>query len=241
MNFLSQKTFLLSLSRKFLKKVSKVRSSIPVLSYVTPSSSHFSHTLEAVIDLRKKYVFILNPKVGSRSIANLLSRFDSVFVIYLSPKLAKDFKDGGFSFYSFIRDPIDRVLSCYRQKFNTSDLNIKKSHSKLGIKNELSLKEFIQFISGKSKDDSISDKHWASQEYLLQINRTLKIDEFNLLDFGNFDKELVKFVQKKYNVYVEVPHLLATSQSHNTLSKEDVELLYKRYKSDFRLFERIKK
>ena len=63
----------------------------------------------------------------------------------------------------------------------------------------------------------------------------------NLLDFENFDKELVKFVQKKYNVYVEVPHLLATSQSHNTLSKEDVELLYKRYKSDFRLFERIKK
>ena len=92
MNFLSQKTFLLSLSRKFLKKVSKVRSSTPVLSYVTPSSSHFSHTLEAVIDLRKKYVFILNPlnifnfEVSNSIPGNIIL---NIFIIVLNIYLPK--------------------------------------------------------------------------------------------------------------------------------------------------------
>ena len=66
------------------------------------SSRSTSRVIEAIIDFEKKYVFLLNPKVGSRTLLSVLSKYPSTSCVYLDPVLAKKLQGTAlFAYYAF--------------------------------------------------------------------------------------------------------------------------------------------
>lgn len=199
-----------------------------------------SRVLEAVVDSRHRYVFILNPKVGSRSVCQVLGNFQTTRCLYLNASLARELKSSGFSFWAFFRDPYERALSCYNQKFNTKDPRVLGTHAAMGIQNDLNLEEFVNFIASIAGGDISGDKHWVSQSYLLTFAGQLEIDEINLLDFSRFSANLKKFSRSMYGAEVEVPRLLETEKSGN-FTDSQLRILNERYKEDVNLIESLRR
>ena len=138
--------------------------------------------------------------------------------------------------FAFVRNPFDRLVSCYRDKVVGSDYfseTLKMSHNR--IPSDISFEEFVKIIV--KIPDFLADKHFKSQYALLSHNgqllpnfighfETLKEDWLLLAKKHKFDHSLAhknagKMREKDNNTY------------HNYYTPELINLVYLRYQNDF--------
>lgn len=74
--------------------------------------------------------------------------------------------------FTFVRNPWDRILSCYNSKNNSVKTigSLWRINQYEGLNSEMSFEEFVEWLSSNEGQDSKSDRHWISQYRLLVGN-----------------------------------------------------------------------
>ncbi len=133
--------------------------------------------------------------------------------------------------FGFVRNPLDRLVSCYVQKVEMNDL--KKNFWKYGnqLTQGITFRNFAEFVC--QTPDSIADRHFKSQHCFLFHNDQLIVDYL-----GRFEnlKEDWKEISQRY----ELPSLSHINKSirldlNNYYSRELAEMVADRYQKDIKL------
>lgn len=194
----------------------------------------------------ENFLVVINPKVASRSIINekiLISGGDSSshgqisnHTEYMSRTQFVEFSNGKRVF-AFVRDPIQRIVSCWRQKVSLPD-----NCFRLGgqyfvtyypfIRAGMSLEHFIRSIS--SIPDWMSEKHFMSQSRLLMVDY-VKYDALFALDrFGDAVQHLCRLDERlSFN---KISNVTDSREFAEKLPPDIINLITKRYRDDFLLF-----
>ena len=215
---------------------------------------------EAVLFEDKKAVFFFIPKVASSSLAVFFS--DALgFQIYdvKSPhknNFLKIKKEDVLSKYSnyfkfcFVRNPWDRLVSCYlnRAKFFKENqdrfgkdiyeglLNYRNLWGGYRFKSDMSFPDFVREI-GKIPDE-LSDPHFRSQHAFITDKKGKMLVDFTG-KFENLEKDLEKICSKIGIKDAVLPHLKKSSlRSHYSgyYTEKEIETVRKRYKKDIEAF-----
>ncbi len=133
---------------------------------------------------------------------------------------------------AFIRNPWDRLLSCYLQKK-------KKNSNWFFERNNLSIDmTFGEFAKAVCKiPDHESDRHFRSQFTFIADKDGVIIPNI-IGEFSNFKSDLIAILKKINAPQLEIPHWNKTKQRNYTdyYSPELIELVATRYEIDIELF-----
>ncbi len=136
-----------------------------------------------------------------------------------------DFKD--YVKFSFVRDPLDRFVSCWKNKVlydNMYGFN-EKTHAEM--KN---ITAFITWVKTQDINKS-ADEHLRSQHSMIDLNNLDFLGRFE-----NFDQDL-KTLAKKIGLPIKEDHKINTSGSRKVELKEtDIQQIKRIYELDYRLF-----
>jgi chondroitin 4-sulfotransferase 11 len=202
--------------------------------------------------------YVQIPKTGCTSIKQYIKKITDNKIIssqwefhkakYNNVKF-KDIDKNAFVF-TFVRNPYDRILSCYSNKINSKKKDVIKNEYKKGINlqfhkfNKINKKVFYKGISFKDFLKSISkipdwkaDDHFRSQIEIMNYKGKIN---FNFIGkFENFQTDWIKLLK--------ISNLPKNKLGHKNKSKrkkdwreyytpELKKLVYKRYKKDFEMF-----
>ena len=186
---------------------------------------HKAH--EYIVSDEYKIVFLNIKKVASSSITKCMQSKLNTNIEFLWCKKYQDY----FSF-AFVRDPLDRLLSCYNNKIKAP--NIKTSETNIGIifdkystsANKLfykgmSFKEFLRAIG--SLDPNQYDPHFLPQYIWVCDNNKNIVVNF----IGKFEslKSDFDYILVKNNLPIlTLPHLNKTSFKEEAYDEETIEL-----------------
>jgi predicted DNA-binding antitoxin AbrB/MazE fold protein len=151
---------------------------------------------------------------------------------------------GCYSF-TFVRNPWDRVVSCYTNKI--IDPKIVKSGFENGVAKPL--QKFNCFYGGMAFDefvkcickipDELADIHFKSQYQFIENNKGKSVVDF----IGKFESlfEDFEIVKKKtgFPSHIELPHLLKSERAdyQSYYTTELIDMISKRYKKDIEIFQ----
>ncbi|MBL4707306.1 MAG: sulfotransferase family 2 domain-containing protein [Flavobacteriales bacterium] len=185
-----------------------------------------------------KLIYVPIPKVANRSIKEILAERIRLKYTVSAHKakwkyipLASVAKSSSYSF-SFVRNPLDRLVSCYVQKTQMKDpIHNFWKYGNLVYPNM----SFTAFVSMVCKTpDYLADRHFKSQHQFLIINGDLSVDYL-----GKYEslKEDWKFLSEKF----ELPTLVHANPSvrtgiENYYTKELAQKAQKRYIQDIETF-----
>ena len=150
---------------------------------------------------------------------------------YITLDQVSHLKSDYYSF-AFVRNPLDRLLSCYSQKFKLGDPTILFWKYGKKIKPEMTFEQFAEFVI--STPDSLSDRHFKSQHLFLYHNNQLVVD--HVAKYEQLNSEWL-ILSKRFDLQ-DLPH-------HNPSYKKPFETCYnydlairvsERYAKDIRLF-----
>lgn len=195
------------------------------------------------ISKTKKFAWFRMPKVASSSIKenfrnsvnedlNLKKRVKSINV------------ENNYFKFTFVRNPWDRIASCYRNKIENSwkyaHKRVNSSSKKLKSKglnfenNELTLNEFLILL--EKGNNRFYNIHWAPQTSIVNMDKMDFIGRFENLE------EDWKYVCKKIGIDErKLPHKLQTKpkdQSYRDYYKdqESIDIISRIYKKEIELF-----
>ena len=153
--------------------------------------------------------------------------------------------------FTVVRNPWDRLISCYAQKVVNKDSNgnlVNNIHNIDGVAKPL-LKEygtvfnknmqfsdFVDFVFSTSDEES--NKHFRSQHtFVTEPSGKLLVDYVG--HFEDLTNEF-RYIKKKcaFPQHIEIPHLLKSQRKDNTIYYSDAayEKVITRYARDFSLF-----
>lgn len=154
----------------------------------------------------------------------------------LTKKETKKLLDSYFKF-TFVRDPLKRVVSCYLDKVKTKDCEkhhiVTKSLNK-PFENNISMSEFLDYLeSGGIKENG----HWARQSDMIPL-------PLKELDFIGKTENLTNDLQFVLNKIFKKESPLISITDHSTnkkallnqLTANEKERIYKLYIKDFKNF-----
>jgi len=190
-----------------------------------------------------KSIYIVVPKVANTSIRNILKKIDEDTFVVPKSKIQKYKKD--HFVFSFVRNPYDRIVSCYKDKVRSkketkNNLVFNEGVWKnfpLKIKKTNKFNEFMRVI--KSVPDKKSEEHFKSQHCFLTDKKGNLVPDF-VGKFENLDEDFKKACKK---AGVENPPELP--QRNKSKRKKDYreyydretkKLVQERYKKDLELF-----
>lgn len=228
--------------RKFLKFLSQNSAISSIIIRLKGNHSKgYSQRIEILINTERKFVFILNPKVGSRSIIESLKFRKGTYIVYETNTIVEHLKENKYKFVAFMREPADRAISCYLQKFNTTDYRIRSNHDSLSIDNEMSFEDFANFLLSENGIDDLADKHWMSQSRLLTLSGVLPINLIKIFSYSEFESVLSRFIWTNFSDNFSVPKMLSTSQHRNriTMTSAIASKLEARYADDYSLYKNL--
>lgn len=214
------------------------------------------------VSLKHKYIFVETPKVACSTIKKTLQRlelenpnfdredFEDLHLREYSPLLKLQqlpnfktfFEREDFTIFCFVRNPYNRILSCYLDKIK---LPLEVTTFKKKVLNSMGLNEdnierpisFEEFITVIEKQDPLQmDYHWRPQTYLT-CHKMISYDFIGRLenfsdDFKNLGQVISPYFEKYYTH--EVRH---STNAVNLLDKYYTDELYNRvfniYKVDF--------
>ena len=143
-------------------------------------------------------------------------------------------KKSSYFVFAIVRDPYERLASCYRAKFNKADESkFMFSNYLFGyLKNDYSFEEFVRKVS--KIPDILCDRHFKAQNKIVFASGK-KVDFI-----GKFENLPMDFeeIRKRYD-FAELPILNKSSgkSAADLFSDETRALASKRYEKDFELFE----
>jgi len=136
--------------------------------------------------------------------------------------------------FAIVRDPYERLASCYRAKFNHEDESkFMFSNYLFGyLRNDDSFEEFVRKVS--KIPDILCDRHFKSQNKMVFAYGT-KVDFIG--KFENLSSDFEK-IRERFD-FEELPILNKSSgkSADDLFSDETRALASKRYEKDFELFE----
>lgn len=143
-------------------------------------------TYSVNISLQYKYIYVETPKVACSTIKLTLQRLElnntsfnredfqdihvREFSPLLSPKQVASFpmlvQDNRFFKFCFVRNPYDRLLSCYLDKISSGSHQKKKVLKALGyneadLTRTVSFEQFVEVVAQQSVEEM--DNHWRLQ------------------------------------------------------------------------------
>ena len=146
--------------------------------------------------------------------------------------------------FTFVRNPFDRLVSCYRDKviFSDPDEIYPKPYFELDyffpICANISFAEFVESIT--EIPDRLADRHFKSQHATLYHKGKLLVDYIG--KFENLNEDW-KALAQKYNFPTQLEHQHTTHTKTGThkdyrayYTKKLVQMVYKRYQADVELF-----
>lgn len=170
-----------------------------------------------------------SPKTGSSSL-NFLFKKEGIITkgVYLSnPK---------FSF-SFVRNPYDRLLSCWKNKIdkNTIAQNA-SSFCQVLSRERVSFKSFVQIITECEDLLYKTDRHWTPYTHLFKSCKEKKLDFIG--KYENLQEDFDVICDKIGIPKQQLPHINATKHKHYTeyYDEETKQIVADRYVKDIEYF-----
>ena len=232
----------------FLRDLSGVNQFIPI-----------GYFLEIVhISLQHKYIYVATPKAACSTIKATLIRMelddktlkfaDSEVVHdrrlspHLNPKQIGSFKeiiaDPSFFKFCFVRNPYDRVLSCYLDKIEGNAAQKGPLMTQLGrdlFKNEtITFREFIELVG--AQPISLMNGHWRMQ-YYQTMQDTIPYDFVGKVE--SFAEDMATVSEAVGHDVLEFYDGQRLKQTDSVSKRQDYydedlkELVYRTYKIDF--------
>ncbi len=233
------------------------RAHVKALSKITCSYYNTLKTLvlyghsqprEFVVDPSRKIAYLVNSKVACSSIKacmyNVEIDDDRIHTIVgksnsirrnALPQTERDF----FKF-TFVRNPLPRLVSCYESKYHNDITQYEKKvldfdHYLFGfIREDRGFEHFIRRIV--KIPNCLMDKHFLIQyDWIHDRAGHQLVDYVGKLETLNED---FKEIQEKYNLK-ELPHFNRTSPKKNWMdfyTLETARLVHKKYRKDFEAF-----
>ncbi len=178
----------------------------------------------------KKFLWFRVPKVGTRSILHILNNAaidldaEHPYHCHYPISMYKDY----FKF-AFIRNPYDRLVSCWLDKVVKNNLYEFSPHKLIEMQK---FKNFVNYV--EKQDLEMGDTHICLQSKLIDLNEIDYIGKYE-----NFEKDLL-YVLKKINIncpMVEKKNASANRQHYSTYYDEDlVKQVTKIYQRDLNIF-----
>lgn len=194
------------------------------------------NSYRGVVFENNKFVYFPIPKVASTSLQNIFEEID--FKKEDTPKI-KDFEKKYKNYYkfAFVRNPYDRVVSCYKDKILETNAYTGLA-LRQGFDIHMGFKEFVKEIT---KIPNIrADQHIKSQSFFLKDKNGDLIPDF-VGKFENLERDYKKIMN---NIGIKNPPKLLHKNKTQDKGKdykdyydeETRRLVQKRYKEDFELF-----
>lgn len=194
------------------------------------------------ISHRYRFIYFEVPKTGTSSLKRLLTEHTDLTQM---TTLHAFLKYPDYRRFAFVRNPWDRLLSCYLDKIKP-DANFENQHFQHGIPKKfhkygvfrarMGFDEFVHAVA--AIPDKFADGHFASQYRRLILEGEIVID--HLARFENFREETNRFLKAiGLDEQIEVPHLRKTARPKSLAqyyNAETVRAVEKRYSEDIRLF-----
>lgn len=196
----------------------------------------------------KKIVYLNNAKVACSSIKTAIFTvpvlddygIHTITEQYRSRKLTP--KEKQYFKFTFVRNPFERLVSCYESKYYTDKIKYQKKvlyfeYYLLGrLKKD---KGFDNFVAEVCKiPNSFADKHFCSQYNLVYDTKRGK--EICLLDFvGKYENIQQDFetIQKRFGLK-QLPHYNKSAKKNwmDYYTLKTANMVYKRYEKDIKVF-----
>jgi len=196
------------------------------------------NTTEFVISHERKFLYIQTKKAGSATINNILTKHtDSKHCG------VEDLNNNDYTKFCVVRNPWDRMLSCYLNKIRDKDFNNDKFRNGIPKAFEqfncfYANMTFQAFLEAVEKiDDYECDPHFRSQYISLGILDSTKIMDL-IIRFENFKEDLIK-VFNTLGVYnFDIPTINKTNHGHYSYhySEETKRIVSEKFKKDIKLF-----
>jgi hypothetical protein len=130
-----------------------------------------------------------------------------------------------YDFFTFVRNPLSRLVSCYEDKvlFNNDNNKLAEFYFEgypFNIKANMPFKEFISVIC--KIPHFLADRHFKSQAF------TLRINNIDTIQIGNVEHMMVdwKIFSEKYHIN---PHMVHLNKNNRSISKNDIPYYYEYY------------
>ncbi|WHH57485.1 sulfotransferase family 2 domain-containing protein [Petroclostridium sp. X23] len=200
---------------------------------------------EYIIVPNKKIVYLNNSKVACSSIKStfILDETPDDYSIHSKVKdLSREYyahEEREYFKFTFVRNPFDRLVSCYESKY--------KQDRKLGKKKL----HFDDYLFGYLREDKgfeiflkkvilipdfLADRHFQSQYKLIYDKKNRCLVDF-VGKYENLSKDFSD-IQKKYNLG-NLPHFNKTTKNNwmDYYNLETAKLVYDKYTKDIEVFE----
>ena len=155
---------------------------------VLKRSEHLDRRSEKVHSAESKFLCVIVPKCGSRTIllglekAAAQGRFD----LAVKERDISEFTQGYEDCYRFaiVRDPWARAYSCYKQKIKNPSPIKQALHfgSREGLHPQMSFGDFVYWLCSRSGADDRADRHWASQHLILGLDLGMRYEFIGKLE-----------------------------------------------------------
>ena len=190
--------------------------------------------INPVIDHDLQCVYIMIPKCACSTIRNLIMKCQrkSNDVPYLhgalqcmkrvKPKEAAQYQD--YFWFSFLRHPIDRFLSAFKDKYLRDGPDQRWYRFA-----ERSLDQMIDYIQG---DDDVIDIHFRSQFWYLNRCQHVHVDFLGTVE--HFDRD-IQLVKDRLGILYDHEHFRQTSIKVELTEQQEAQIL-DRYAKDLLLW-----
>ncbi|RWP32241.1 MAG: hypothetical protein EOR03_20975 [Mesorhizobium sp.] len=140
---------------------------------------------DVLVSLRHEAIVVTIPKSGSRSLmAAFLDRWSEQEGVWsettsLQSLLHKDSIRRKFRVMAVVRNPWDRVYSCYRDKIARLDRGRRRAHRIAryrGLRPFMPFDDFVSWLGSDEGTDESADRHWVSQSAFLRVKNEYRCD-----------------------------------------------------------------
>lgn len=210
---------------------------------------HESGTRHCMVLDQFKAIYIVNNKVAYSSLkASICSALGISFPDAYKCGIERpyvnlndeQFKD--YFIFSFVRNPWDRLVSCYEHFFNRAQdhyetQNYANPYAVMFGKTKVYFEDFVDFVA--NNDAEYLDPHWCAQTSLITINENNGLPD-KIGRFENFEQDMTQIFLKA-GIPLEIKHLNRSSRSKgnykNYYTNRTRKLVQQRYKKDIEIFD----
>ena len=213
-----------------------VKDELKALSNIIKHEIIWKNYREWHADEKKQCAYLQMPKVASTSLIKTIRKIpDGLFVSDVEGDtryyyhLPNDFN--GFKF-TFVRNPLARIVSCYRNKIEGNPIHGLRYYKIIGFEKDNGFERFVREIA--TIPDEWAERHFASQYFQAYDNGQLLVDYVGRFETLYDDYERIK---NRFGLS-ELEHRNASPSYdyRDYYTKELAELVYQRYMIDFTTF-----
>jgi len=193
-----------------------------------------------IVDDDRRLIYVVVPKTGCSSVkqsfADGTESGDKPLHKLISKKLHTAYltdEQNEYFKFTFVRNPFDRLASCYTHKIVKSDVDLRKNY--WGFAKIEKQEDFSSFVKKEARiPDMVSDAHFQSQYALLYQRGKPLYDSL-----GHFETLARDFepIRERYDLR-PLPHIhhMRKGDWRDFYTPELAEIVYQRYRRDFELF-----